>query len=307
MRLPCLRILAAVVFLPGAGSLQAQDPEPALADSAAGQHADSAVAAAPDPMPSWHDMVTNLPGDWSRGASAAFRTESLPFVAGLAVLTGSLIATDRTTNDWSRRMYDSSPFIHNTSDVLVNVGDGKAHLGIAAGFALYGAVAADSRALRTASQTVESLLACGLFVQALKRITGRESPAAATSGSGVWRPFPGLKQYDRNAPRYYAFPSGHMATTMSTVTVIAENYPEAGWIRPVGYTLIGMLGVSLANKGYHWYSDFPLGLALGYGFGMVVTSRNAVDVPPQGVPTPCVNFAPSAGGRGAQVEVRMSF
>jgi hypothetical protein len=60
---------------------------------------------------------------------------------------------------------------------------------------------------------------------------------------------------------------------MATLTVISENYPEATWIRPVGYSLIGCLGVGLVNVGYHWYSDFPPGIALGYLFGEVAAHK----------------------------------
>jgi hypothetical protein len=51
--------------------------------------------------------------------------------------------------------------------------------------------------------------------------------------------------------------------------VVAENYPEWWWTRPVGYTIVGLIGISMGNTGIHWYSDYPLGLALGYSFGML--------------------------------------
>jgi len=30
------------------------------------------------------------------------------------------------------------------------------------------------------------------------------------------------------------------------------------------------VGLGLVNNGWHWYSDFPLGIALGYAFGKIV-------------------------------------
>jgi hypothetical protein len=65
---------------------------------------------------------------------------------------------------------------------------------------------------------------------------------------------------------------------MSTVIVIAENYPELTWIRPVGYTLLGVIGISMVDIGIHWYSDYPLGLAIGYTFGMIAAHPGGYDV-----------------------------
>jgi hypothetical protein len=61
---------------------------------------------------------------------------------------------------------------------------------------------------------------------------------------------------------------------MATVTVLAENYPDERWIRPVGYALVGATGFGLVNAGWHWYSDFPLAVALGYMFGTIAADRS---------------------------------
>lgn len=223
--------------------------------------------------PRFEDMLVNVPRDWVASGTIAVDGHTLPYVAGLGALTGLLVITDKQTDAWARRVTANSELVRNTSRAIVRLGDGKTHLAIAAGFAAYGFLLNDSRAIRTGSQTVEALLSCGIAVQVLKRISGRESPAAATSPRGTWRCFPNLRSYQQHQSRYYAFPSGHIATTMATLTVVAENYPEISWIRPVGYSVIACLGVSLVNVGYHWYSDLPLGLALGYTFGMIAAHR----------------------------------
>jgi hypothetical protein len=220
------------------------------------------------------DMLVNVPGDWASSAAVTVDARALPYIAGVGAVTGLLIATDKQTNDFAKRITANSDAVQNASRTFVHVGDGKTHLAVAAGFALYGLIGSDSRALRTGSQTVEALLSCGIAVQVLKRCFGRESPQVATSDRGVWRFFPNLKSYQKHQAKYYAFPSGHISTTMATVTVIAENYPDISWIRPVGYSLIGCLGVSLVNVGYHWYSDLPLGIAMGYMFGMIASHQH---------------------------------
>jgi hypothetical protein len=71
---------------------------------------------------------------------------------------------------------------------------------------------------------------------------------------------------------------------MMTITVLADNYPEYSLIRPIGYTLMGLLGFQMMNNGVHWASDYPLALAIGYGLGKVAVSHgrkvvSAGDVP----------------------------
>jgi membrane-associated PAP2 superfamily phosphatase len=179
----------------------------------------------------------------------------------------------------------------------VFLGDGRPQFGVAAAFGLWGVAASDHRALTTASQTVEVILACGTVVQVLKHITGRQSPFVSSRPGGVWDFFPNQIEYHKHVPRFDAYPSGHIATTLATVTVIAENYPEWWWVRPVGYAVTAALGISMVNTGIHWYSDYPLGLFLGYSFGMIVSHPENVSV---GHPFEGLSIAPlvlpSGGG-----------
>jgi membrane-associated phospholipid phosphatase len=283
-------------------------PEPLERDSSLILAAPAALPVRGNARPAWHEAITNLPGDWVSAGELAVAPASLPALAGVAALTGALLFTDRETNRFSIHLTGSSPFVRGASDAVVHAGDGAIHLGVAAAFGAYGFLADDSRALRTASQTVEALLATGITVQVLKRVSGRESPATASTDRGRWRPFPNLKLYQKNQPKYYAFPSGHMATTVATLTVIAENYPEQRWIRPVGYTLLAGLGVSLVNVGYHWYSDLPLGAAVGYAFGMLA-SRKGDASPDAARPESAVSIMvlPSLQQDGAGVTLALRF
>ena len=69
----------------------------------------------------------------------------------------------------------------------VHIGEGSTHLGIAAAFGLYGFVASDSRAIRTASQTMEALLATGITIQLLKRAMERRPDFIITVDP--WTPY----------------------------------------------------------------------------------------------------------------------
>jgi len=177
------------------------------------------------------------------------------------------------------------PFEFNVPDNLNStfyfIGDGWTHLTTAASFMAYGIIKKDNRAAQTATQLGEAILTTGVVVQALKRSTGRQSPFVATKDRGEWHLFPSYSRYQSFVPNYDAFPTGHMATAMATITVIADNYPEYRFVRPVGYTLLGLLGYSMLNNGVHWASDYPLGIALGYGFAKIAVrnGRTRVEAP----------------------------
>ncbi|HTO92786.1 MAG TPA: phosphatase PAP2 family protein [Bacteroidota bacterium] len=314
-----LALLAAVIGT--VAPLRAQEEDPPQPESYGEtvtefmlQDADSSVSIPPSGTGGsslrWYSMVTNIPGDWAGVGSAAFRASNLPLLGGIALATGALMVADRQTYSFSHDLYLNSPGVKFASNQIVRAGDGKYSLGLAAAFAVYGFAWSDQRALRTASNTVEALLASGIAVQVLKHIAGRESPQVVHSGTGKWRPFPSLAVYNRNQPRYYAFPSGHVTTAMATVTVIAENYPEVGWIRPAGYGIVGLTAIGLVNKGWHWYSDFPMALALGYTFGHLAAHR---DDPSDGDgltdsgEATTLHVLPGAAAGGAGVTLALTF
>ena len=163
----------------------------------------------------------------------------------------------------------------NLNTALYQMGQGFPSLLIGAGLFTYGKMHNDYRALSTANQLVETFILMGVGTQFLKRISGRQSPSNATDDKGgEWQFFPSFKSYQTNTPNFDAFPSGHLATLMSTVTILAENYPEKKYIKPVGYSLIGLVGLSMINNNVHWISDYPLAIGLGYLCARQVAKRN---------------------------------
>lgn len=225
-----------------------------------------------DNMPKWYEMVTNIPGDFARYYRSEFKKENIPYYLGVTVATVGLIIADDATWKASDKFYKQSSFNKNVSDFFTDYGDGRSQFAMAGLFAAYGLIDNNSRAFRTASQIVEAVLASGAVVQVLKHLTGRESPFLSAMPRGVWRFFPNQIEYHKHVAKYDAFPSGHVTTSLAAVVVIAENYPEHKWIKPVGYTFTALLGIGMANKGIHWYSDYPLAIALGYAFGKLVAN-----------------------------------
>lgn len=257
-------------------------------------------------LPNWYDFVGNLPRNIGSLAILSFDTKTLPTIVGLSALTLGLVASDPQTYTFTSRFYERSKTVASVSDFFVSVGDGKSPLILAGVFGVYGFVSSDHRSLRVAGQTLEALLATGLVVQTLKRVAGRESPSEATGERGMWRPFPGFKAYQRHQSKYHAFPSGHIATTMATVTVLIENYPEQVWLRPVGYSVVGLVGIGLVSNGWHWYSDLPLGIALGYTFGRIVAHPDGETGVPNTDETE-LSVAPMMNEYGTGVRVSLLF
>ncbi len=154
------------------------------------------------------------------------------------------------------------------------LGDGLLHSAIGCGLWSYGTLRHNERAAQTGVQVVEVMVCTCIATQVLKHAFGRESPMAATETGGKWQLMPDPVEYANHPPRFDAMPSGHVATAMGTVTVLADNYPEQTWIRPVGYSLIGVLMFSMLNNSVHWASDYPLGIAIGYAMAKAIDARS---------------------------------
>ena len=234
--------------------------------------------------------------------SAALYAADEPILHGAQNLGRSMgldaTSTQKTLVYWPLYIGKSKvPFEFNVPSNLNStfyfLGDGWTHLTIASSFLAYGVIKKDNRASQTASQLGEAILSTGLVVQALKRTTGRQSPFRSTQDRGRWFFLPTYNTYQSNVSNYDAFPTGHLATAMATVTVIAENYPEYHFIRPVGYGLMGLLGYSMLNNGVHWASDYPLGIAIGYGFAKIAVRNGRTRVPEPTTPG-------TSGGTGWQ-------
>lgn len=248
-------------------------------------------------------FIKNVPNDFYQLGKATFSKKNLPALGAIIGSTTLLIALDQPIIDGAQqfgRFINLDPAKKSKTAISVNfgsfevdvldlpqnlnsaiyfMGEGWPSILIAGGFYGYGLIANDFRALQTTSQMTEMFFTLAFTTQFIKRITGRESPwiAMGEDGSqkpgGAWRPFPAPAKYQQNVPHYDAFPSGHLATAMATVTILAGNYPDNKYIKPVGYTLMGLLGYSMLNNGVHWISDYPLAIAIGYTCGKIALSR----------------------------------
>lgn len=260
------------------------------------------------------------PSDWGLFVRRSFTKETLPWLAAIGASTVLLIKYDQEIYEETRRVgkrfnisrVDKTKTYLKIGGVSVFrgpsdlgsafyfIGDGWVNLGLMGYFEARGLMKDDWRALQTGHQLAEGLLVTGFTTQVMKRVTGRETPRAATADRGVWRMFPSFKDFQAHRTRYDAFPSGHLATCMMTLTVIAENYPEKKYIKPLGYTLLGALSFQMVNNGVHWASDYPLGLAVGYGVGKAIAAGGRTSAKRGKAATAqAIRFAPYLSPEGA--------
>jgi hypothetical protein len=233
------------------------------------------------------DMITNLPTDWRDWAVDNIQLKYWPQISLIAASTAALMIYDNQLWTPLAKEYNRNTTFQTASDLFVDVGDGRFQFGLAVVYAGYGFIADDKRAVRTASQVCEVILASGGVVQLLKHVTGRESPIDITSNpTGRWDWFPNQIDYLHHTSHYDAFPSGHLTTVLATLTVIANNYPEQTWIKPVGYAVCAGVSMGLVAQSVHWWSDYPLAIALGIGFGDLLSPNPNGDV---SVPEPKKN------------------
>jgi hypothetical protein len=235
--------------------------------------------------------------DLYEGPKMLFKKESVWPIVGVTAGTLVLIGFDEQITSTVRQFcgYIGLPGTNNAKNIspiknvpfwvptdlssgLYYIGDGITEMAVNGSFYIYGLIKKDNRALRTASQLSEGLISVGIVVQLLKHVAGRTT-AYANDGKDLWRPCPNpFTEYGKHVPQYDAFPSGHLAIGMTTVTIIAMNYPEKKYIRPVGYTLLGLCGFQMINNGVHWAGDYPLAILMGYSFGKLIVNRDRLRV-----------------------------
>ena len=244
--------------------------------------------------PKFFEMITRIPRD-VYGTVGDFGTKgNLIALGGASILTVGLLPADQYLLDNSRvlgeqlglkevaRYNNFGPLSNippNMTSAIYLIGNGTTPILISMGFATFGLIHNDYRSLNTATGIIESLAVSGVFSQTIKRITGRQSPAPAIrdgNPGGDWNPFPSFIAFSKKTPQYDAMPSGHMMTATAALNVIIGNYPDKKWIKPVGYSLIGILGFEMVQANVHWYSDYPIALVMGYIIGKNIVKSKVV-------------------------------
>jgi membrane-associated phospholipid phosphatase len=221
----------------------------------------------------WYNIFLHAPLDIFDFGKNVINKNSIEPLAFLTLSTAAAMLVDQKEWQNTKIVTNRSHILPGITKGIVNIGDGRWQFGAAGVGVLSGLIFQNRKIVNTSFESIEAILSTGLFVQVAKRITGRQSPAVANRSSGIWELFVDPVEYQHDQPNFYSFPSGHLAGAAAILTVITENYPEIKWLKPVSYIILGGLGFSLVANDMHWYSDFPVGLATGYLFGEIISSR----------------------------------
>ncbi len=246
--------------------------------------------------PKSFEFVTNVPSDFVSLYKTTVKKSNLATLGLVLGSTAVLVAFDQPITDAVHRFGNyigldparnfkrislnmgksSIPVMdvpQNLNSAFYFLGEGWPSILVAGSYLGYGLIGHDYRAQQTASQLFEMFFTLAVTVQSIKRIAGRESPFQASQPGGTWRPFTNPAVYQHDVSKHDAFPSGHFATIMATITIIAGNYPDNPWVKPIGYSLMGLCGFAMVHNGVHWMGDYPLAIAIGYASGRIALAR----------------------------------
>lgn len=238
--------------------------------------------------PKFFDLFTNIPKNYIDLGKGLTNKKNLTWV-GLAIASTAILvppdqnlimhsqnissAVDLSQTHTYGKIVLGIDYPTNTAALFYHFGHGNVSLLFAGGFLATGLIKKDYRAIHTSIEIGESIITLGVMTQGLKRVFGRQSPHRATIDGGEWNFFPNLGEYMKNTSNFDAMPSGHMATLISTITVISKNYPEIKWVKPLGYSMAALMGFEMMNSGVHWASDYPIGFLIGYSVATVSVNR----------------------------------
>lgn len=248
------------------------------------------------------EFIKNVPSDLAMFGKAVVAKKNLPTLGLLIGSTAVLVALDQPLLDAAQQF---GRFIHldpshkfkrvsinigglkaplvdvpqNLNSVLYFIGEGWPSILAAGGFFGYGILKDDYRARQTSSELAEMFFTLAITCQTLKRVTGRQSPMNSSTPGGEWHPLTNPSVYAANVSNFDAFPSGHLATVMATITILSGNYPDNKYIKPVGYSVMGLVGFAMMNNGVHWAGDYPIAIAIGYTCGKIALSRGKKNIP----------------------------
>jgi hypothetical protein len=214
--------------------------------------------------------VQQAPADSSSSSSINWTAAG---IGGSVIITAVLFHYDQQIYDEIYRWKTTNPAVQKISPVITEMGDGSFSLGLFGGFAGYGLIFKDAKAVETAKIGIESFLLTGITVQLFKHLCGRERPSDATRPGGFWHgPFAYFDKKrggGRGLPAFDAFPSGHTTTAFAAATTISDFYTEP-WVSYTSYSLAALVSVSRVMERTHWISDCFIGAIIGhYGTRLV--------------------------------------
>jgi len=229
-------------------------------------------------------LMTRFKDDFVCQANGFFKMGQIHpyYFGGVLALTAILICSDQSSYNSLKRLQSRNRWIDKPSAILTGLGSNYG-LGLLAGFAGYSLLFKDKKAQDVSLLATESFVTSGVWVIAVKWLTGRERPSATRSFShepgGDWAgPLAYLWRTDgRSISSFDSFPSGHTATAFSLATVFATEYKDYPAVPVICYGMASLIGVSRIFRDTHWLSDVFVGGLIGYLSAKIVIQNDSQD------------------------------
>jgi membrane-associated phospholipid phosphatase len=201
----------------------------------------------------WRDTknIVTSPGRWD---SSDWITASTIMGVSLGLYT-----QDDKIKTWVQKNKNS--FTSHTADDAATIY--RYSIPALAGLGVYGYLAADNKAKSTFLLGAESAIITAVFVQTLKRSTGRHRPYTGDSHD-TWSGPTLFGHNDR-----LSFPSGDASTAFAMASVVASEYDNRV-VPPLVYTASVLVAFERVHNNVHWSTDVFLGSAIGYFTGKSV-------------------------------------
>ena len=227
-----------------------------------GVHSQAQSSPAPSPSPPvpktpslerqfFKNILSDQKAIWT--SPLHLRRSDARWLVPLAVGTGVLFATDRTTGDEIGEFHAQL----NPSRIVSYAGSYYGTGLVLASFYVIGRAKHNERARETGLLGAEALLNSMIVAKGLKVITQRGRPLTGRERSEF---FEGGS----------SFPSGHSIQAWSVATVIANEYHDHRAVQIAAYGIASAVSVSRFTGRKHYLSDVLVGSVMGYGIGQYV-------------------------------------
>lgn len=179
-------------------------------------------------------------------------------------ITAGLYTQDQKIQDWAQE--NRSIASDKISEFAKPFGDGRYTLPGLGALYLYSHFLEDKKAQRTALLSLESFVVSGIFVQVIKFSGHRHRPSSGAPYNRWDGP--------NFSPSNLSFPSGHASSAFAIATVIASEYRDKAFIRPLAYGIATLTTLSRVNDNAHWASDVFFGAIVGYFTAKAIIALN---------------------------------
>lgn len=209
-----------------------------------------------------------------------FNEQSFFILAGAAGATATLYYYDEPIDAWVRPWRDRHAWLRNISPQFTQLGDYYGYA-LVAGYGLTAMAARDHTHFRTAVLASQAAITAGVWVRAVKVLTGRMRPIATYADDeytsdhwfGPFAIFDKELRQGRSVAAFDAFPSGHTAAAFSIATVFAGRFTEYRAVPYLAYGTATLVAFTRMIEHEHWASDLIFGALAGYACGRQVLHR----------------------------------